>query len=262
MKIKFFLKDAGREALSKAISEILGQEMTYNGTPAFSYAVGGYVIDRYGALICPPAEQGETDRLIAALKERGYEANIFPDYHTLQMTEREELGLGRERHDPWGEDGMQSDDIPDDGVPNRLTIDMPLGSFTDKAIENLEEIIASKNRLIKKALGTDSLRIDITDDKLQFPWFTLTGEDGEMDAYLRFIAALCKMAKDQKRVTAKEREVENDKFTMRLFLLRLGFIGPEFKTARKILLRNLTGSTAYAKTGDNLKNPVSRVEEP
>lgn len=53
------------------------------------------------------------------------------------------------------------------------------------------------------------------------------------------------MARNQKRVTAKERDTDNDKYAFRCFLLRLGFIGPEFKQERKILLRNLTGSSAF-----------------
>ena len=80
---------------------------------------------------------------------------------------------------------------------------------------------------------------------IAFPWFTLHGIDGEADAYGRLISAICKMAKEQKRVTATEKPVENEKFTMRLFLIRLGFIGDEYKTARKILLRNLSGNASW-----------------
>ena len=80
---------------------------------------------------------------------------------------------------------------------------------------------------------------------MRFPWFTLSGADSEADAYTRFIHALYEMAKTQKRVTAKVRETENDKFTMRVFLIRLGFIGEEYKTARKILLQNLTGNSSW-----------------
>jgi hypothetical protein len=53
------------------------------------------------------------------------------------------------------------------------------------------------------------------------------------------------MARNQKRISAKEKEVDNEKYAFRCFLLRLGFIGDEFKTDRKILLRNLSGSTAF-----------------
>ena len=44
---------------------------------------------------------------------------------------------------------------------------------------------------------------------------------------------------------AKEKEVENDKYAFRCFLLRLGFIGSEYKEERRILLKNLSGSSAF-----------------
>lgn len=56
---------------------------------------------------------------------------------------------------------------------------------------------------------------------------------------------MCKMAKEQNRVVAKECAADNEKFAMRLFLIRLGFIGDEYKTARRILLRNLTGNSSW-----------------
>ena len=111
--------------------------------------------------------------------------------------------------------------------------------------ENLKKIVASKATLLKQALETDDLSIVELDGKITFPWFTLHGIDGEADAYNRLIIAICKMAKTQKRVTAVEKPIENAKFTMRLFLIRLGFIGNEYKTARKILLRNLTGNSSW-----------------
>lgn len=81
--------------------------------------------------------------------------------------------------------------------------------------------------------------------KLFFPWFTLHDLEGEADAYTRFVAALCHMAQTTTRVTARERDIENEKFTFRLFLIRLGFVGTEYKTARKILLRNLSGNSSW-----------------
>ena len=52
-------------------------------------------------------------------------------------------------------------------------------------------------------------------------------------------------AKTAKRVTAKEKDTDNEKYAFRCFLLRLGFIGDEFKGARKILLSRLSGSSAF-----------------
>ena len=66
-----------------------------------------------------------------------------------------------------------------------------------------------------------------------------------MKAYDTFICKLCEMARNQKRVNGTEKQVDNEKYAFRCFLLRLGFIGNEYKTERKILLKNLTGSSAF-----------------
>ena len=53
------------------------------------------------------------------------------------------------------------------------------------------------------------------------------------------------MARNQKRITAKEKPADNEKYAFRCFLLRLGFIGTEYKGERKVLLKNLSGSSAF-----------------
>ena len=74
-------------------------------------------------------------------------------------------------------------------------------------------------------------------------------EPDEAKAYTHFIASLGKMSRDLKRISATEKEVDNEKYAFRCFLLRLGFIGSEYKSERKILLRNLTGSSAFRNGG-------------
>lgn len=71
------------------------------------------------------------------------------------------------------------------------------------------------------------------------------------DACTRLIAAMCKMSLEQKRISGKAAELENEKYAFRCFLLRLGFIGDEYKAARKILLRNLSGNSAWKDGGRN-----------
>ena len=82
------------------------------------------------------------------------------------------------------------------------------------------------------------------EDRVAFPWFAEVEPDAAR-AYTNFIAALCRMSKEAKRVTATQQEVENEKYAFRCFLLRLGFIGTEYKKDRKILLQNLSGSAAF-----------------
>ena len=94
-------------------------------------------------------------------------------------------------------------------------------------------------------MATDSTEVEITEEKINFAWFPYTEDGDEIAAYTQFITGLCDMAKDAKRVSSKPTETDNDKYAFRCFLLRLGFIGNEYKTARKILLRNLTGNSAF-----------------
>ena len=101
---------------------------------------------------------------------------------------------------------------------------------------------------MKKAIGTDSLPIEVTEERVSFPWFTEMDGDSAR-AYTHLVSALCEMARNAKRVTATEKEVDNEKYAFRCFLLRLGFIGAEYKTERKILLKNLTGSSAFKNGG-------------
>jgi hypothetical protein len=70
-------------------------------------------------------------------------------------------------------------------------------------------------------------------------------DDSDGDIYCTFIEKLCDFAKNQKRVNNKPDISDNEKYAFRCFLLRLGMIGSEYKTARKVLLRNLTGSSAF-----------------
>lgn len=133
--------------------------------------------------------------------------------------------------------------------PNRLTVELPLERFNEESIDRLEKLVASKSNLIKKAIDAEDLSIERTENTLRFPWFKLTTNSDEVNAYTQFISALCKAAIEQKRVTAKEKDIYNEKFTFRVFLIRLGFVGDEFKVARKILMRNLSGNSAFAKKG-------------
>ena len=118
----------------------------------------------------------------------------------------------------------------------------------DAARANLDRIIESKGNLLRKALGTDTLSYEIADGKVRFPWFHISGSPEEVTAYTQLITALVEMAKNSKRITAKERTVENEKYAFRCFLLRLGFIGDDYKVARRVLLKNLDGNSAFRDT--------------
>jgi len=144
---------------------------------------------------------------------------------------------------------------------NLLVIEIPKSGFSEQAIANLEKLIESKAGLIKKAIGTESLVVEKTEDKLSFPWFSADADGDAVKAYVKFITALCEMAKTQQRVTATAKSNENEKFAFRCFLLRLGFIGDEYKAERKILLSKLTGNSSYAKFKKPKEDEVATFSE-
>lgn len=159
----------------------------------------------------------------------------FPDREDTEIIERVIEGLT--------EAGYSS-------APDTLTISMPKNMLNEEALFNLRRIIANKEQLFKKAFDAVSLEITESDETIDFPWFTVTGAE-DTDAYTRFIKMLCEFAKNQKRVNNKPDTSDNEKYSLRCFLLRIGMIGNEYKSARRVLLRNLTGSSAFRHGGAN-----------
>ena len=209
---------AERKRLVQAISAYTGADAEYLGAPTFSYKVDYFTIDRNGVVSSDScADSGEIEGLIDTLVNEGF------------VSQGSSLGCEEEKEtEPDSETG--------------LTVQMPIEKV---AAGNLTKLLDAKGTLIKKALGIDALPIEIGENRVSFPWFKELPEPDAVQAYTHFIAALCEMSRNQKRVTATEKEVENEKYTFRCFLLRLGFIGAEYKTERKILLKNLSGRSAF-----------------
>ena len=221
-----------RKPLVKAISEFTGPDAVYMRTPTYAYQIDYFTVTREGNLeFDDRADSKEIEGLLEFLAERGF---IAENADTKPPeTDTEEIPAAADSAEP--------------GEPVGLTVEVPLDG---SAVENLTKLLEAKGRLIRRALAVDSLSIEVTGSTVKFPWFADCGTD-ECKAYTHFISALCELASNAKRVTAKEKETDNDKYAFRCFLLRLGFIGSEYKAERKILLRNLTGSSAFRNGGAN-----------
>ena len=126
-----------------------------------------------------------------------------------------------------------------------LTIEYPLEHMTDAAIINLRKLIASKEPLLKMALGADELPIIRTDCTLQFPWFRGEIDSDSVKAYAQLIACLCETAKRKRRVTAGVVEPENPRFQLRVFLVSLGMIGGEYAKIRQLMIKSLPGESGW-----------------
>lgn len=213
-EIRFTLESKQRPKLAQEIGNILGTAPHYERVPSCAYDIAGYRLDKEGVLHIPEGAEETAKDLILQLRERGFQ-----------------------------DDAEITEEVP--VQQDKLTIVIPRESITDMALENLQKIIANKQTLFQRAFRMDSTEVEITDEKINFTWFLYTVDGDEIAAYTQFISRLCDMARDAKRVSSKPTETDNDKYAFRCFLLRLGFIGKEYKTARKILLRNLTGNSAF-----------------
>lgn len=226
MKINYNVTGEQRKELVKAIGAILQVKPVYMKMPTCAYEIDDITVDKDGTFLCE--DDAKAERIAHNLIADGFTAAENQEPATEKAAPTEEAAPAE-----------------DADAPESLTISMPKDGFTDEAIANLKHLVESKATLIKKALGADGLPITVEDDKISFPWFSGFPAPEEISAYAKFIGRLCGMAKTQNRVTAKDKTVDNDKYAFRCFLLRLGFIGAEYKADRKILLKNLTGSSAF-----------------
>ena len=233
MQIKYNVTGDRRKALVAVMRDVLQDATRYLGAPSFAFQVGAYTVDKNGTVTCPDGtDEGQIEILIRELAHDGFIG--------------ERVGEATKPVEPKTvEPDQLKKETPRTVDPDRLAVELPKDGMTPTAMENLRRLVASKETLLKKALGTDSLPITEHSDRIGFGWFRTTDDQTEIAAYYQLVQGLCELARTQKRVSATEQEVENEKYAFRCFLLRLGFIGAEYKESRKILLKNLSGNAAF-----------------
>lgn len=206
MILNFNVTGEKRKAMVAALEKELNTKAKYLGMPSAAYQVGDYTVTKNGALEFEKERIANYTSVIkACIEVTGEEPAEWKDKETT------------------------------------LVIEIPREQVN---VENLTSLLEAKGELIKKALQVDNLNFEIFNNRVSFPWFT-NANDKDAATYTKFIAAICDMTKKQKRITAKPKENENEKYAFRCFLLRLGFIGDEFKSDRKVLLQYLDGSSAF-----------------
>lgn len=276
--LKYKLACPDRKELVSRLAEITGIRPRYTFMPRCAYIIGDYAVEKDGTLIV--SEEAVDEEIIQTLRQEnliqgsGNEAvnraanepimvehrvetvaqnTVENAVQETQQNEAEELPDVSDEPDApetspvddANEEIEEEAEAPEQSDADSFCISLPKSKLPAEAQEKLNKILESKGKLIQKALGASSLTVETGEDKVSFPWFSFIPSAEQADAYTKFVTALCKMAREQKRVSAKEKPNENEKYAFRCFLLRLGFIGDEFKQDRKILLRNFEGSSAF-----------------
>ena len=234
---------ANRKDVVKAVSGILGQPSKYLGVPTCAYQIGNCTIDRSGAVETEDEKTAEMVR--AGLLEQGL-------IESLQAEVEE------------------------------TTVSLPVEGMTAEGLKNLIFLTRSKQYLINRAFAEDVFRvptalveelgsteipdaetflqtfqnhaescrgISFQDGKITFTLPT-AGDPDMIKAFTHLTAAMVRQAKEQKRISPKETIEENEKYYMRIWLLRLGFGGRDGKEVRDILMKNLKGNSAF-RTDEN-----------
>jgi len=226
-----------RKTLVKAISEHLELDATYNGPPTFSYSIGRATVSRDGLINLP--DDIDAVNFKAFLVSKG-----------------------------WLEPEL-----------DRLTISVPAIDLTVKAMHNLILMLYSKQYLLGKAIKANTIQIadavierlneslpespgdfkalmddfkalgqitgvDFAADSVSLS-FPLSDIPDVIAAYTQLTASIIAAAKAATRVHPELQQPENEKYYMRIWLVRLGFGGKEAKGVRDVLLKHLKGHSAF-----------------
>lgn len=276
MYFDFNVTGPERKRLVQAISQFTGADARYLAAPTFAYQVDRFNIGKTGVVsVEGEIGQEELAGLMETLADQGFVSQVS-DSGSAESAAEAPAGTTEEAVEEVPEEAAEdapdkAADAPQEAASPKealaggdtpeapqeapvgetcgLCVELPRDRFTDAALENLRKLVDSKAALIRKALGAGSLDITVTDERVSFPWFRDGVQPEDVTPITRFVERLAAFAMEHKRVTAKEKQVDNEKYAFRCFLLRLGFIGAEYKADRKALLRNLSGSAAF-KSGD------------
>ena len=231
--IQLTLKGRKRKEAADCVGTALGATPIYQKAPSYAYAIGTAVIDRETVLSFDESmSEEERNTVLSVLRTSGF----LPELTEEPVTP------------------------PSPQKTDHLIIQMPLDGFSPEKLDNLTKLVASKATLLQKAIDAEVLPVVLGKDTIDFPWFKIDATPEEIAAYTQLVSKLCDMAKQQQRILATDKPVDNEKYAFRCFLLRLGFIGEEYAESRKILLQNLSGNGSW-KSGETKPRQASAKSE-
>lgn len=142
--------------------------------------------------------------------------------------------------------------IVNDSTKLNLLLDVSCIENWEKYQTNLENLYESKGELFQKALGIPITQVaDSSQGKksgiISFPYFKSTLHKKELLSDIQFAQTISSFVENNRTVSQKKNESQNDKFMMRTWLVRAGMVGEEYKFARKMLTKNLEGNSAWQK---------------
>lgn len=233
-----------RKKIASTIAGSLGQEVKYLGLPTFAYLTAGWTIDSNCVVTSPEIEDNEILRtVLEALISAGATADGNGTV-TIPLNDHDGNSLRNTVNLIWCKQkliqkalGRESDIVPESLV----------NTINAVPIDTLEYFTKVVNDAIDtgKIQGESELEFDMEDKTIVFSFSNASLDFNEVVTFITLCQHLSKQGRKQKSSTTRQKESPNESYSFRCYLLKLGFIGEQYKTARKILLSKLDGDAVY-----------------
>ena len=276
MRINYNVTGEERKALVKVISDTTGADAVYKFMPTCAYEIDYFTVTREGVLEFEDrADSQEVEAVLTALADAGFEG--VDETAPVDPTEG---------------------GVSEEPEPVSLTVSVPMEGHTGATLRNLLNLIYTRAGLLNKALGTafcveeglkdaiqhtDSTQsvesflrtiadysdthgvsiegLTLTPDAITFMSLPETADTDVQRAFTELVGMMNRQALTQKRIQAKSIDDANEKYAMRTWLTRLGMNGPEYKTVRKTLMRNLSGDCAFRTDAERVRWTSRQAEK-
>jgi hypothetical protein len=245
-------KVGNRKELANIISQFTGDQVRYKGAPTFAYVVGSFTVVRDGSIETEDAEQ---------------ETRLREHLHILGFI----------------------DEPTEEPEVTQLDIEVPTDGMSGVMLRNILFMVYSKQYLLNKVTGAETFSVPETlvdelkdadgissedfilrvsdvkglrfeRDKVAFT-YPISDDPNKNKAYAEISAFMVTMARHAKRINPKEQKPDNEKYYLRVWLLRLGLTGLGGKESRKALLKGLKGHTAFRTPEDEMKHKARLAEK-
>ena len=267
----FTLNTENKKDLVKRLEELTGIKPRYTYMPRCAYECGDFTVERSGDLT---AGDGADMSIVQILLDEGLIARETPE--TDETTEPGEAAETVEVEEPANEPAEGGEESVGEEEPSGITVSLPMARHSIDSLRRLVNLIYSRGPLLSKSTGgtfgcdrelltaldeagivkmEDFIRmvtehggltgLTFEDGKVNFTGFPMTDDPDKAKAFTDLASLMNRHAIEMKRIQAKEVNDENEKYAMRIWLLRVGMNTDEYKTTRKVLMENLTGHTAF-----------------
>lgn len=239
-----------RKQLAQVLADVVSEQVKYAGPPSFAYTIGDWHIDRNGLIVTPEFETTELEPLrqvLEALKNAGAVAEGDGTV-SISMAGHNGATLRNIVNLLWSKQILLQKAL--DRQKNIVSSDL-VQAINAVPIDSIEDFVEAINEA-GISEGTGDLIFDAATQTLKFGFSNASLNTDEAFAFIMLCWRINQQAKQQKFTSVKQKETENDKYAMRCWLLRLGFVGKAYKAERKVLLEKLTGNSAF-RTEEALK---------